>query len=170
MAKQPLPFISILLFLISCQPGAREQSKLPGEAATTERAAVARVDQFYTALTGRDSAGVLQGMDPQVKLYGSDAAEDWSLEAIKSYMSERQRDTTAKAVFTVRKRVVRRMQEVTWVTDLVDISTIRVPFRMVTIIGPETEGSKILFTEFSALVRNDDIRVVEACYDKAALR
>lgn len=173
MPKLPLSGIAVLLFLLSCQPAARESansSEEPNSDTMNVVMAVAQVDQFYAALTDRDSAGVLQRMDPQAKLYGSDASEDWSLEAIKSYMSDRQRDTTRKAVFTVRQREVRHLQGVTWVTDLVDISTIRVPFRMVTIIGPETEGSKILFAEFSALVRNEDIRAVETYYDKAALR
>lgn len=128
------------------------------------------VDQFYAALTGRDSAGVLNLMAPEAKLYGSDPLEDWNLGQIKTYMSDRSRDTTVKAVFTVKKREVRMLNEFMYVTDVIDISTIHVPFRVVTITEKKDGVQKIVFSEFSALVRNEDIRAVEGLFDKAAAK
>ncbi|MFN8155386.1 MAG: nuclear transport factor 2 family protein [Bacteroidia bacterium] len=128
------------------------------------------VDQFYAALTGRDSAGVLSLMAPNAKLYGSDPLEDWNLDQIKTYMSDRSRDTTVKAVFTVKKRDVRMLNEFMYVTDIIDISTIHVPFRVVTITEKKDGVQKIVFSEFSALVRNDDIRAVESLFDKSAAK
>jgi hypothetical protein len=125
------------------------------------------VDQFYTALTARDSAGVVNLMAENAKLYGSDPSEDWNLDQIKSYMSERMRDTTVKAVFKVKKREVRIMNDLMLVTDEIEISTIRVPFRVVTIAEKKDGEQKIIFSEFSALVRNEDIRQLELLFDKA---
>jgi hypothetical protein len=82
-------------------------------------------------------------------------------------MSERMRDTTVKAVFKVKKREVRIMNDLMLVTDEIEISTIRVPFRVVTIAEKKDGEQKIIFSEFSALVRNEDIRQLELLFDKA---
>lgn len=125
------------------------------------------VDDFYAALTGRDSAGVIGLMSANAKLYGSDPSEDWNLDQIKNYMGERSRDTTVKAVFTVKKREVKIMNEIMMVVDVIDISTIRVPFRCVTVTEKKDGAQKIILSEFSALVRNEDVRAIEAMFDAA---
>lgn len=125
------------------------------------------VDDFYAALTGRDSAGVISLMSEKAKLYGSDPSEDWNLDQIKNYMGERSRDTTVKAVFTVKKREVKVINELMMVVDVIDISTIRVPFRCVTITEKKEGAQKIILSEFSALVRNEDVRAIEALFDAA---
>jgi hypothetical protein len=100
-------------------------------------------------------------------LYGSDPSEDWNLDQIKNYMGERSRDTTVKAVFTVKKREVKIMNEIMMVVDVIDISTIRVPFRCVTVTEKKDGAQKIILSEFSALVRNEDVRAIEALFDAA---
>lgn len=162
-----------LLILASCKNEPKEvivtKEIKPGDSVDGD-ANVKVVDMFYTALTGRDSAGVLSLMAPNAKLYGSDPLEDWNLDQIKTYMSDKTRDTTTKAVFTVKKREVRMLNEFMYVTDIIDISTIHVPFRVVTITEKKDGVQKIVFSEFSALVRNEDMRAVEGLFDKAAAK
>ncbi|MBL7923765.1 MAG: nuclear transport factor 2 family protein [Bacteroidia bacterium] len=122
------------------------------------------VDEFYLALTGRDSAGVVSRFDENAKMMGTDPLEDWGLDSIKQYMSDRMRDTTRKAVFTVKKRDVRVLNEVMYVCDVLDVSTIKVPFRCLTITRKKDGVQKIVFAEFSALVKNADMRKLEAFY------
>lgn len=62
------------------------------------------------------------------------------------------------------------LNEFMYVTDIIDISTIHVPFRVVTITEKKDGVQKIVFSEFSALVRNEDIRAVEDLFDKAAAK
>ncbi|MBK7886446.1 MAG: nuclear transport factor 2 family protein [Bacteroidetes bacterium] len=122
------------------------------------------VDDFYTAITDRDSAGLIQLMAPNARMYGTDPSEDWNLDEIKKYIGEKSRDTTAKAVFTVKKREVRILNEVMYVVDVVDVSTIGVPFRIVTITETKEGKSHIQLAEFSALVWNEDMKSLEAMF------
>lgn len=165
-----LLLFALLLTTGSCKEEHREvivtKEIKPGDPPEHDRE-VAVVDRFYAALTGRDSAGVVNLMAANAKLYGSDPSEDWNLDQIKSYMSERMRDTTTKAVFKVKKREVRIMNDWMFVVDEIDISTIRVPFRVVTITLKTKGIQKIVVAEFSALVKNEDIRKLEMRSGKA---
>lgn len=160
----------VLATVMSCREDRKEVEvikEIKPDDQPDDNAHVQLVDRFYAALTGRDSAGVVNLMAENARLYGSDPSEDWNLDQIKTYMSERMRDTTEKAVFNVRKREVRIMDDWMYVVDEIDISTIRVPFRVVTIAEGNAGERRIAFSEFSALVRNDDIRQLEVLFDKA---
>ncbi len=124
------------------------------------------VDDFYKKITGRDSAGLIQLMAENARMYGTDPGEDWNLEEIKRYIGEKTRDTTQKAVFTVKKREVRVLNDIMYVVDVVDVSTIAVPFRIVSIIEKREGKQKILLAEFSVLVWNEDIRELEALFKR----
>jgi len=119
------------------------------------------VDSFYTALTGRDSAGVVSMFHPEGRLLGTDPTEDWDLDAIKSYMSERMRDTTVKTVFTLTKRAQRDWGGTSVVVDEIALSTLKVPFRVVTLVRMEQGRPCIVLSEFSALLPNEKMDAVE---------
>lgn len=119
------------------------------------------VDAFYSALTGRDSAAVLSMFHPDGRLLGTDPAEDWGLEEIKSYMSDRLRDTTPKTVFNVVKRTQSEWDGTSVVVDEIELSTLRVPFRVVTLVRREQGQPCIVLAEFSALVPNEKMDAIE---------
>lgn len=56
------------------------------------------------------------------------------------------------------------MNEVMYVVDVVDVSTIGVPFRIVTITETKEGKSHIQLAEFSALVWNEDMKSLEAMF------
>lgn len=122
------------------------------------------VDDFYSVLTDRDSAGLINLMAENARMYGTDPTEDWGLEEIKKYIGDKSRDTSLKAVFTVKKRQVRVLNELMYVVDVVDVSTLKVPFRVLTITEKKEGTPKIILSEFSALVWNDDMRALEALF------
>lgn len=118
------------------------------------------VDDFYVAITARDSANLINCLDEGCKMYGTDPSEDWNLDQIKTYISEKAMETSTKAVFKVKKREVRILNEFMYVVDVLDVSTTAVPFRCVTITKKSKDGDKITMAEFSALVKNEDMKKV----------
>ncbi len=135
----------------------------PGKDAAPD-SQVQLIDNFYKVLTDRDSAGLVNLMSEDARMYGTDPAEDWGLAEIKKYIGDKSRDTSQKAVFTVKKRQVHVRNDLMYVVDVVDVSTIKLPFRILTITA-EKEGKKqIVLSEFSALVRNDDMKALEALF------
>ena len=118
------------------------------------------VDDFYVAITARDSANLINCLDEGCKMYGTDPSEDWNLDQIKTYISEKAMETSTKAVFKVKKREVRILNEFMYVVDVLDVSTTTVPFRCVTITKKSKDGDKITMAEFSALVKNEDMKKV----------
>jgi SnoaL-like domain len=118
------------------------------------------VDDFYVAITARDSANLINCLDEGCKMYGTDPSEDWNLDQVKTYISEKAKETSTKAVFSVKKREVRIMNDFMYVVDVLDVSTTAVPFRCVTITRKSKEGDKIIMAEFSALVKNEDMKKV----------
>lgn len=118
------------------------------------------VDDFYVAITARDSASLINCLDETCKMYGTDPSEDWNLDQVKTYISEKAKETSTKAVFTVKKREVRIMNDFMYVVDVLDVSTTAVPFRCVTITKKSKDGDKITMAEFSALVKNEDMKKV----------
>lgn len=119
------------------------------------------VDAFYTSLTGRDSAGVVSMFHPEGRLLGTDPAEDWGLDEIKTYMSERLRDTTTQTVFRLMKRTQREWNGTSVVVDEIELSTSKVPFRVVTLVRTEADKPCIVLSEFSALVPNAKMDAIE---------
>ena len=93
-------------------------------------------------------------------MYGTDPSEDWNLDQIKTYISEKAKETSTKAVFKVKKREVRILNEFMYVVDVLDVSTTAVPFRCVTITKKSKDGDRIMMAEFSALVKNEDMAKV----------
>lgn len=118
------------------------------------------VDDFYLAITARDSANLINCLDKGCKMYGTDPSEDWNLDQIKTYISEKAKETTTKAVFKVKKREVRIINSFMYVVDVLDVSTTAVPFRCVTVTKKSEDGDKIMMAEFSALVKNEDMKKV----------
>ena len=118
------------------------------------------VDDFYVAITARDSANLINCLHEDCKMYGTDPSEDWNLDQIKTYISEKAKETSTKAVFKVKKREVRILNEFMYVVDVLDVSTTAVPFRCVTITKKSKDGDKITMAEFSALVKNEDMKKV----------
>lgn len=118
------------------------------------------VDDFYVAITARDSASLIDCLDETCKMYGTDPSEDWNFDQVKTYISEKAKETSTKAVFTVKKREVRIMNDFMYVVDVLDVSTTAVPFRCVTITKKSKDGDKITMAEFSALVKNEDMKKV----------
>ncbi|MBK7964974.1 MAG: nuclear transport factor 2 family protein [Bacteroidetes bacterium] len=118
------------------------------------------VDDFYVAITARDSANLINCLDEDCKMYGTDPSEDWNLDQVKTYISEKAKETSTKAVFKVKKREVRIMNDFMYVVDVLDVSTTAVPFRCVTITKKSKDGDKITMAEFSALVKNEDMKKV----------
>ena len=118
------------------------------------------VDDFYVAITARDSANLINCLHEDCKMYGTDPSEDWNLDQIKTYISEKAKETSTKAVFKVKKREVRILNEFMYVVDVLDVSTTTVPFRCVTITKKSKDGDKITMAEFSALVKNEDMKKV----------
>jgi len=131
----------------------------PGEAQEAD-SNLKIVDDFYTAITGRDSAALISLLDKDVKMYGTDPSEDWNLEQTKDYISEMAKETSTKAVFKVKNREVHIMNEIMYVVDVLEVSNTTVPFRCVTITKKSKEGDKIMLAEFSALVKNEDMKKV----------
>jgi hypothetical protein len=119
------------------------------------------VDSFYTALTGRDSAGVVSLFHPEGRLMGTDPAEDWGLDEIKAYMGDRLRDTTPKTVFRLMKRSQREWEGTSVVVDEIELSTLKVPFRVVTLVRKDQDSPCIVLSEFSALVPNANMAALE---------
>lgn len=148
----------ILSFFLSC----RQESAAP-ESITkvTQVEAESLTDRFYVALTGRDSSGVDHLLSRDARLYGTDPSEDWSLAEIRNYLSEKKRDTTRKAVFKVLTREVRTGIETACVIDKVDVSTTKVPFRIISIYKREGDSLRLDVAVFSALVRNEDMKGLE---------
>ena len=118
------------------------------------------VDDFYVAITARDSANLINCLDEDCKMYGTDPSEDWNLDQVKTYISDKAKETSTKAVFKVKKREVRILNEFMYVVDVLDVSTTAVPFRCVTITKKSKDGDKITMAEFSALVKNEDMKKV----------
>lgn len=118
------------------------------------------VDDFYIAITARDSVNLINCLDEGCKMYGTDPSEDWNLVQVKTYISEKAKETSTKAVFKVKKREVRIMNDFMYVVDVLDVSTTAVPFRCVTITKKSKDGDKIMMAEFSALVKNEDMKKV----------
>lgn len=118
------------------------------------------VDDFYVAITARDSANLINCLDEGCKMYGTDPSEDWNLDQIKTYISEKAKERSTKAVFTVKKREVRILNDFMYVVDVLDVSTTAVPFRCVTITKKSKDGDRIMMAEFSALVKNEDMAKV----------
>lgn len=118
------------------------------------------VDDFYVAITARDSANLINCLDEGCRMYGTDPSEDWNLDQVKTYISEKAKETSTKAVFNVKKREVRIMNDFMYVVDVLDVSTTAVPFRCVTITKKSKDGDKIMMAEFSALVKNEDMKKV----------
>lgn len=118
------------------------------------------VDDFYVAITARDSANLINCLHEDCKMYGTDPSEDWNLDQIKTYISEKAKETSTKAVFKVKKREVRILNEFMYVVDVLDVSTTAVPFRCVTITKKSKDGDRIMMAEFSALVKNEDMKKV----------
>lgn len=157
--------LSIVIFFAACHD---DSSRLAEEISPDDSTAAASdmdggdvVDAFYAALTGRDSAGLVSMFHPEGRLLGTDPAEDWGMEEIKSYMSERLRDTTSKTVFNVTKRTQREWEGTTVVVDVIELSTLKVPFRVVTLVRTEQDGPCIVLSEFSALVPNAKMDALE---------
>ena len=118
------------------------------------------VDDFYVAITSRDSVQLINCLDAECKMYGTDPSEDWNLDQIKTYISEKAKDTSTKTVFKVKKRSVHIINDLMYVVDVLDVSTTPVPFRCVTITKKSKEGDKIAMAEFSALIKNEDMKKV----------
>lgn len=118
------------------------------------------VDDFYVAITSRDSVQLINCLDAECKMYGTDPSEDWNLDQIKAYISEKAKDTSTKTVFKVKKRSVHIINDLMYVVDVLDVSTTPVPFRCVTITKKSKEGDKIAMAEFSALIKNEDMKKV----------
>jgi len=160
-----LVFIFLSFTLVACQ---RDSSQLSDEMSPDDELstgpgmeAATVVDSFYKALTGRDSIGVVSLFHPEGRLLGTDPTEDWSLDAIKSYMSERMRDTTVKTVFTLTKRTQRDWDGTSVVVDEIALSTLNVPFRVVTLVRMEQGRPSIVLSEFSALLPNEKMDAIE---------
>ncbi|MBK9639205.1 MAG: nuclear transport factor 2 family protein [Bacteroidetes bacterium] len=118
------------------------------------------VEDFYVAITARDSAQLINCLDEDCKMYGTDPSEDWNLDQVKTYISEKAKDTSTKTVFTVKKRSVHIINDLMYVVDVLDVSTTPVPFRCVTITKKSKAGDKIAMAEFSALIKNEDMKKV----------
>ncbi len=172
MKKVVLLLSIISLFLVSScknepkKEGNEEKKEInitkkikPGDAGEADEN-LKIVDDFYVAITARDSANLINCLDEDCKMYGTDPSEDWNLDQVKTYISEKTKETSTKAVFKVKKREVRIFNEFMYVVDVLDVSTTAVPFRCVTITKKSKDGDKITMAEFSALVKNEDMAKV----------
>ncbi|MFN0188127.1 MAG: nuclear transport factor 2 family protein [Bacteroidia bacterium] len=169
-----LIYFSIALMIVSCSSDSKKESPKeikkenkemiikeikPGDAHEAD-ANLKIVDDFYVAITARDSANLINCLDESCKMYGTDPSEDWNLDQIKTYISEKAKETSTKAVFKVKKREVHILNDLMYVVDVLDVSTTPVPFRCVTITKKSKEGDKIAMAEFSALIKNEDMKKV----------
>lgn len=164
MKKYTRLFVLILLFA-ACREETKEvitEKKIHGADSVNIDEAGVLADRFYDALTQRDSAAFVSLLTDKARLYGTDPGEDWGMDEIRNYISEKQRDTTTRAVFKVQTREVRMFDKVAYVIDKVDVSTTRVPFRIVSILKRENDSLKVDIAIFSALVRNEDMKDLEA--------
>jgi ketosteroid isomerase-like protein len=164
MKKYIRLFVLIVLFT-ACREETKEviiEKKIPGAETTNIDEAGALADRFYHALTQRDSAAVVSLLTDKARLYGTDPGEDWGIDEIRNYLSEKQRDTSTRAVFKVLTREVRMFDNMAYVIDKVDVSTTRVPFRIINILKRENDSLKVDIAIFSALVRNEDMKDLEA--------
>jgi hypothetical protein len=172
MKKVVLLLSIISLFLVSScknepkKEGNEEKKEInitkkikPGDAGEADEN-LKIVDDFYVAITARDSANLINCLDEGCKMYGTDPSEDWNLDQIKTYISEKAKDTSTKTVFTVKKRSVNIINDLMYVVDVLDVSTTAVPFRCVTITKKSKDGDRIMMAEFSALVKNEDMAKV----------
>lgn len=182
MKKTTLVFSLLTSFIfMACQQNAGREEKeekkeerkkiiinkeIKGGPADTTDFNIKIVDEFYTAITGRDSANLINCLDEECKMYGTDPSEDWNLDQVKAYISEKAKDTSKKTVFNVKKREVRILNDLMYVVDVLDVSTTPVPFRCVTITKKSKGGDKITMAEFSALIKNEDMKKVGEFFKK----
>ncbi|MFM9007497.1 MAG: hypothetical protein ACKORE_02830 [Bacteroidota bacterium] len=123
---------------------------------------VAIVDSMYAGIARGDSALVVGLFHSEGRLLGSDPAEDWSFEGIQAYMSERSAKQGSPARIEVVERRVSIRNTHMLVTDRLKISTVSLPFRCVTEVDTDDQGRKIHMAEFSALIRNDDLSMLDS--------
>lgn len=155
----------LILLLAACSEGTKEviiEKKGRSADSTGFVEAGILTDRFYEALTRRDSAGMMSLLTNNARLYGTDPGEDWGMDEIRNYIGEKQRDTGTRAVFKLLTREVRMFDNVAYVIDKVDVSTTRVPFRITCILKRENDSLKVDVAIFSALVRNEDMKDLEA--------
>lgn len=162
-----LAFLCAAVLLSACKNENKEvivtREIGPGSTGQPDRQ-VKIVEDFYSAITGRDSVAMMELMDERARMYGTDPTEDWGYAEMAAYIGEKSRDTTRKAVFKVKKREVRILNEMMVVVDVVDVSTIGVPFRIVTVTEKKKDIQKIVLAEFSALVWNEDMSALEQLF------
>jgi hypothetical protein len=166
--RSSILFFAFLLGLLSScrdkQKHVEEKIILRSEEQVNEPAdpALAIVDSLYTGIANGDSATVVALFHSQGRLLGSDPDEDWELNQIRTYMHERSVNSNKSATIEVVKRRVMIHNEMMLVDDRLKISTVSFPFRCVTMVREDSEGRKIHFSEFSALIRNADLTMLDS--------
>jgi hypothetical protein len=123
---------------------------------------LAIVDSLYAGIARGDSALVVHLFHSEGRLLGSDPEEDWNLQGIQAYMSERSAKKGAPARIEVVERRVTIRNAYMLVTDRLRISTVSFPFRCITLVDTDEQGRKIHMSEFSALIRNDDLGTLDS--------
>lgn len=160
-------FFLLLILQVACKNDERKvviertiQNEKEAEADTLPHI----VDDFYKALCERDSAAVVGFFSDDASMLGSDPSEVWNLEGIRSYMSLVSGDTVREVSIRVQKRELKLINDFMLVTDVLRISTVKVPFRCVTLVKGEGKDRKIFLTEFSALITNENLKKVDSLF------
>ena len=102
------------------------------------------------------------------RLLGSDPDEDWNLQGIQEYMGKRSAKQGSAARIEVVERRVNIRNHQMLVTDRLRIGTVSFPFRCVTLVDTVEQGRKIHMAEFSALIRNDDLVMLDSLLNQQA--
>lgn len=123
---------------------------------------VAIVDSMYAGIARGDSALVVGLFHSEGRLLGSDPTEDWNFQGIQNYMRERTAKKGSPARIDVVERRVNIRNARMLVTDRLAISTVSFPFRCVTLVDTDQQGRKIHLSEFSALIQNDDLGMLDS--------
>lgn len=128
---------------------------------------LAIVDSMYAGIARGDSTLVVRLFHSEGRLLGSDPEEDWNLKGIQEYMGKRSAKQGSAAQIEVVERRVNLRNDHMLVTDRLRISTVSFPFRCVTLVDTDEQGRKIHLAEFSALIRNDDLGMLDSLLNQS---